>query len=361
MHQKKILFRVDASIAMGSGHFMRCMTLAKELKTQNVEVYFVCRHLPETYLKYLLNNQFHLYKIEKSAPQSIDTATNIYLNWLGVSQETDANDTIELIEHIHWDWIIVDHYALDIEWESKLKPFTKRLMIIDDLDNRPHLCDLVLNQNYHRSDYSRYKNNVPSDCTLLLGPRYALVRDEFRDQRKNVNRDYFQINRVLVFMGGVDHENFTGITLDSLLSLNQGYKVDVVIGDLHPNRKEIESICKQNNNFKCIIQTSDMAKLMLSADFSIGAGGSATWERCCLGLPSILVAFAENQIDIAKNLALFGACHYLNANDFKIPAILNGELKNILCDKEQLKLMSEKSFNLVDGQGVKRVVGEILG
>jgi len=361
MHQKKILFRVDASIPMGSGHFMRCMTLAKELKARDVDVHFACRHLPDSYSVYLLNSQIHLYKIKNSVSESITSSTNTYLNWLGVSQETDANDTINLVGHINWDWIIVDHYALNIEWESKLKPLTKRLMTIDDLHDRAHLCDLLLNQNYYEPDNSIYKDNIPSNCKLLLGPNYALLRNEFLEQRKRVNRDYFKISRILVFMGGVDHENYTGIALDSLLNLSQDYKVDVVIGDLHPNRKEIESTCKNNTNFNCIVQTSNMAQLMALADFSIGAGGSATWERCCLGLPSMLVAFAENQINIAKNLALYGACRYLSTNDFTVPARLNSHLKNIFDDQDQIKRMSVKAFSLVDGLGVKRVTGEILG
>ena len=166
---------------------------------------------------------------------------------------------------------------------------------------------MLLDQNYYADMQTRYVSKVPSHCQLLLGPRYALLREEFRTLREQINVRTGDVKKILVFFGGVDADNYTNLAIQALAELNVTQSVDIVIGAQHPNREQIKQACIAHG-FICHIQTTRMAELMAEADLAIGAGGSASWERCCLGLPALLLAIADNQIEIAKALDLINAC-----------------------------------------------------
>jgi spore coat polysaccharide biosynthesis predicted glycosyltransferase SpsG len=205
---------------------------------------------------------------------------------------------------------------------------------------------------------TRYICKVPSDCQLLLGPRYALLREEFRILREQVKIRTGEIKKLLVFFGGVDLNNFTMKAIEALSNMNADFQVDVVIGAQHLFKKQIQSSCKRNG-FVCHIQTSNMAKLMLEADFSIGAGGYASWERCCLGLPSLLFSLADNQVAIAKELSSIDACTYFGNSDSIDSNDLKSYLSRLFEDKEKIQQQSKNSFSILDALGVFRVINEM--
>jgi UDP-2,4-diacetamido-2,4,6-trideoxy-beta-L-altropyranose hydrolase len=180
-------------------------------------------------------------------------------------------------------------------------------MVIDDLADRVHDCDVLLDQNYYQDQAQRYLGKVPSHCRLMLGPSFALLRPEFKAMRDLVQVRTGKVNNILVFLGGVDADNLTGQVLDVLIKLNLGVQVNVVIGQQHPQKEKIQQLCLQNR-YNCHVQTNQMARLMAEADLAIGAGGSSHWERCCLGLPAIAVATAANQIPITNELSKLGGC-----------------------------------------------------
>jgi UDP-2,4-diacetamido-2,4,6-trideoxy-beta-L-altropyranose hydrolase len=354
----KIAFRTDASSQIGTGHFMRCLTLADELKKQGARIRFVSRNLP-AHLSDMLDAKGMEY-----VPLSMDAAQEpiddlAHSNWLGTSQAQDAQSTIQALTDHVWDWVIVDHYALDERWESAVQASAKQLMVIDDLADRRHDCDVLLDQNFYSDMQTRYIGKVPVHCQLLLGPRYALLREEFMKLRKQIKPRAGEVKKILVFFGGVDADNYTSLAVEALASMNNGLHVDVVIGAQHHYREQIENACIANG-YVCHVQTTRMAELMSDADLAIGAGGSASWERCCLGLPALLVALADNQVDIAKALDSIGACVYMGTKETANLSTLQQAITNLLAAHDQLETTSRHALSLVDGMGVSSVC-QILG
>ncbi|MCM3389788.1 UDP-2,4-diacetamido-2,4,6-trideoxy-beta-L-altropyranose hydrolase [Ureibacillus chungkukjangi] len=239
---------------------MRCLTIAKNLKKHNVTVQFWMEELPGHLIAYVQQEGFETITSPKKA-----------------------------------DLYIIDHYTIDAEWERGLRGFTEKIVVIDDLANRPHDCELIIDQNVIPNFDSRYDVLVPKQCIQLLGPKYLIMRDEFIEARQNLKSRNMQGERLLVFMGGSDPTDETRKVLRALHQF-KGYfsHIDVVVGSGNIHKAEIEQIClEQGYHFHC--QINYMARLMQQADFSIGAGGSTTWERCYVGLPSSSTIVADNQ------------------------------------------------------------------
>ena len=188
-------------------------------------------------------------------------------------------------------------------------------MVIDDLANRQHDCDILLDQNFYLNKESRYQGLVPEHCQLLLGPKYALLREEFFQVRKSMRVRDGQLRNILVFYGGVDATDETSKAIQALQNLRDtgvlhDVQVTVVVGASNERKEDIAGRCKQAG-FRYLCQVSNMADLMAEADLMLGAGGSTTWERCFLGLPAIVTAIAENQVQICEDCAKEGLIFYL--------------------------------------------------
>jgi UDP-2,4-diacetamido-2,4,6-trideoxy-beta-L-altropyranose hydrolase len=356
--KKYIAFRVDASIHIGTGHFMRCLTLADELKKQAAKIRFISLNLPAHLSDMLIQ------KGVEYSPLNIDDSSSVtdelaHASWLGSSQAQDAQATLQALADQKWDLIIVDHYALDERWERLVRDGCKKLIVIDDLADRQHDCDILLDQNYYADMQTRYVSKVPAHCQLLLGPQYALLRKEFRTLHEKVKVRGGNVKKILVFFGGVDADNYTSLAIQALAQLNIKQQVTVVIGVQHPNREQILQACI-NHGFICYVQTTRMAELMAESDLAIGAGGSASWERCCLGLPALLVAVSRNQIDIAKSLDSIGACYYLGEKHAVNFSTIQNSFNEFLLAPDHIMSISQQAFSLVDGLGVNRV-SEALG
>ena len=338
---------------------MRCLTLAEELRGRGAEVVFACREFDGNLCDYIEEKGYIVHRLPVSNEQEDNIEGNLkHAAWLGADWQTDARQVEKIIKGLNTppDWLVVDHYALDEKWEGYLRPYCKKIMVIDDLADRAHDCDLLLDQNLYADINIRYRGKVPSHCQLLLGPRYALLRDEFRQLHEQIKPHNGPIKRVLVFFGGVDADNYTGLAIEALSRLDMpDLHVDVVIGKQHPHREHIESSCAKHQ-FDCHVQTSHMAELMTAADLSIGAGGSAIWERCCLGLPAIVVATAENQVALSSFSAQLGLCLYLGKAD----SVSIEKIERALCvfcdSTELLQSFSSKSKRIVDGKGLYRVL-----
>lgn len=349
-----VAIRVDASRESGTGHFFRCLTLADALKFHDVEPRFVSRHLPAHLQEILRSRSLSLTMLpaskQPSRPDELD-----HSGWLGVAQGEDALATATALEGRTWDWLVADHYALDSRWETALRGSAARVMAIDDLADRVHDCDLLLDQNFYADMNTRYEGKLPAQCRTLFGPQFSLLRDEFRAARSHARPRAGAVRRVLVFFGGVDAANFTGRVVDVLAAMDlPEVAVDVVVGLDHPRRADIVAKCAANN-FDCHVQTTRMAELMAAADLSIGAGGSAVWERCCLGLPTLTFSTAANQDRQAADAAAHGLlCAPGIEGDWA-----TGLQRHIvaLCENENLRRMfSLNGMRAVDGQGVARVV-----
>lgn len=356
-NEQQIALRVDASTQIGTGHFMRCLTMADALRERGARPRFVSRHLPE-YLRSKLAEKGHDFVLLQGASENMAVDELAHAPWLGVSQSQDADATINALSDQHWDWIIVDHYALDCRWESRLRRSADKILAIDDIADRQHDCDVLLDQNLYADMETRYADKVPAHCQQLLGPRYALLRDEFRRLRQQVKPRSGVVRRVLVFFGGMDIDNYTSQAIAALAQSEiSEVHVDVVIGAQHPARQQIEKECELHG-FDSHVQTDRMAELMANADLAIGAGGSASWERCCLGLPAILVALADNQIDIAKTLDVYGVSVFAGTLQTVNASTLLNEVTKLVNGYERYEKMSREAYSLVDGSGVDRVCQE---
>jgi len=300
-----IAFRVDASSQIGTGHFMRCLTLAECLKQYGAKIRFISHNLPFHLCDILTSKGIEIISFDHKTKDLITGELN-HSHWLGSNQEHDAKTSIQALSDQSWDWLIVDHYALDIRWENILRQHVKNILVIDDLADRQHDCDILLDQDFYTDMHTRYKDKVPAHCQLLLGPHYCLLRNEFWLAQKLAKPRSGNIKRLFVFFGGVDIDNDTGQVIEALSVINiSKIQVDVVIGKQHPFLEQISSMCLRHK-FICHIQTNKIAALMAEADLAIGAGGMATWERIFLGLPSLVKITAFNQIEALNYLASAG-------------------------------------------------------
>lgn len=354
----RIAIRVDSSTQIGTGHFMRCLTLADELVQRGAQIRFISRHIL-SYLRDMLTKkgiEFMPLKNE-TGPSNIDELPHAH--WLGVSQQQDAQATVKAISDQSWDWLIVDHYALDARWEIALRKTAKKIFVVDDIADRVHDCDILLDQNLHGDLEKRYLSKVPSHCRILLGPQYALLRKEFAHLREKVKPRHGRPRKILVFFGGVDAENHTEHAVRVLSQMGlPDVRVDVVIGRQHPKCEKLQSLSKEFGFF-CHVQTDRMAELVMEADMGIGAGGTAVWERCCLGLPTLTICAADNQKDLTYNAAMKGLL-YTPDFEFSPDYFLENHIKALFENSALREYLSKNSMKAVDGLGVMRVVNYIM-
>jgi UDP-2,4-diacetamido-2,4,6-trideoxy-beta-L-altropyranose hydrolase len=333
----KVCFRTDASTNMGTGHVLRCLTLADQLRHIDAEISFICRQMPGNMIEYIKEKGFSVHLLQ---PNAADHSMN---------PEFDARYTLEILQEQGLiDWLIVDHYSLDCQWENQMRPYTLRIMVIDDLANRAHDCDLLLDQNLFSNLEIRYDSLVSSHCLKLLGPKYALLRPEFREARHRLRERKGKVERILLFFGGSDPTNETEKALKAIQLLNRSdLFVDVVVGHANPHRNKIEQLCSQHHHLHYHCQIKNMAELMTQADFSIGAGGSTTWERCYLGLPAITVVVAENQLETTMAVAGTGAILNLGWHEQVKAHDLSQGIDCLLEDSTNLNLMSANAVELM--------------
>jgi UDP-2,4-diacetamido-2,4,6-trideoxy-beta-L-altropyranose hydrolase len=353
-------FRTDASNEIGTGHIMRCLTLACRLRELGANCVFICRVLDGNQLHRVRDAGFRFIALPRSemsnSAKVFENTLTTHSNWLTVSWQDDAQQTVKCLTNEVVDWLIVDHYALDRKWEKCLRSYAKKIMVIDDIADRNHDCDLLLDQNMVLNLERRYEGLVPPQCRCLLGPRYALIQPEYSKLRPYLQPRQRPVRRILVYFGGVDLFDLTGITISAILALQRkGIKVDVVISSQSPNSEAVREKVKGNDGISCYEYLSSLAPLMLQADMAIGAGGATTWERLCMGLPSLVVSTGENQIGTCEELARIGLITYLGRNNDlsfeRLLLALRSFLKNT--GKPQQSLVNGKT--LVDGRGAERV------
>lgn len=317
------VIRADASTSIGSGHVMRCLTLAHRLKKEkNAKVVFVMRVLPGNLIGVVEKQGFEVLKLP---PANQKYSLNGYGLWLTVPMEVDAQQTIEVLQHYlqeHGcdvvDRLIVDSYALDEQWEQMLRSYCREIMVIDDLANRRHDCDILLDQNFYLNKDVRYAGLVPEHCKMLLGPEHALLREEFYDVKKHLRKRDGTIKNILVFYGGSDLTNETEKAIKALVQLHdEGYNftADIITGVSNSRREKIKHLCSKYHFFHYYCQVSNMAEFMNKADLMLGAGGSTTWERLYMELPALVTAVAENQIQGCEDCSQAGFIEYLGIND----------------------------------------------
>jgi len=350
-----VFFRSDASLEMGAGHVMRCLTLAQALKERGSSVRFICRKHKGNMIRKIRSRGFIVHELDISNEDNVDDKLTHY-RWLGATQKKDAEDCAEVLKGRRPDWVIQDHYALDEEWQNALKPYYEKLMVIDDLADRRHQCNILLDQTFGRREKD-YSTLVSGYRKLLLGSQYALIMPEFLKWRPYslARRTYPKFDQLFINMGGVDVDNVTEKVLDELIhcDLRSDLRVVIVLGAENPH---IEGVKLRAKALPCkaVVECDidNMAEVMANSDIAIGAAGSTTWERCCLGLPTIQIVIAQNQAIIAQNLAEFGAIKLLK-NTSDMSRVIDNSAS-------WMSSVSNISRHISDGLGVERVVGVLM-
>ena len=352
------IFRCDASKSIGSGHLLRCITLANFLKKEGLKSLFVCIDIDPYFLTIIEKNSHKCLNFDFQ--NKISFKSEFLDNFLNYDWYKDSQFTIKIINELKTEWVIIDNYLLDFKWENLVRKYTKNIMAIDDLANRKHNCDILLDQNFVNNFYTRYDFLVPKNCIKLLGPNYAVVKEDFVKARE-ISKFRNKINKILIYFGSTDKYNLVLKTIKKIIErFNDNFKLYVVLSISSLFNQEIKDYCKNFDNIFVIEWVESLANLMIEADICIGAVGSVTWERCCLKLPSIVTSVAENQKEIALKLS-----------EEKVLLWVGDQSENtaneIILNLEKLhnnsKLQGEISRNcsdLVDGNGTKRIVSNII-
>jgi UDP-2,4-diacetamido-2,4,6-trideoxy-beta-L-altropyranose hydrolase len=339
---------------------MRCAALAGTIKGRGATVTFVSRNLSASLLTLLKDQGFGVRLLPQSG-SGVGSAQG-YGAWLGASWEADAGQTASALETEGGvDWLIVDHYGIDYRWEERLKAAGCRILVIDDLAIQKHACDLLLNQNLIANVHDRYRNLIPEYCRLLTGPKFALLRSEFRASRMSLTRGSEHVANLLVFLGGADPEDVTLRVLNTIDDIRSNdLQVTAILGAANPHGETIKRLFGHRSGYKVIFQAANMAELMAHADLAIGAGGISTWERSCLGLPALVIAIAENQVEVSRAAAEAGACLYLGEATNLSYGELAAGLTVMIGNSSLRKSVTRVCLDLVDGLGCERVASEIL-
>lgn len=352
-----IVIRTDASSIAGTGHAMRCLTLAKALRGRGAAVSFVCREHIGHLGALILDMGFEVHLLEGcDGPDATGEESLSHSSWLGATQARDAAQTLAVVEAmgVKPDWLVVDHYAIDQRWEKRLRPAVGRIMAIDDLADRSHDCDVLLDQNLVAQMDVRYSARLPASCRQLLGPRYALLQAGYAERHQCASPRKGAVRRILIYFGGADVDNLTGRSLGAFLRLGRNeIDLDLVAGN-GSYAEEIRRQAANHPNIHLHGRLPTLAPLIEAASLGIGAGGSTSWERLCLGLPSIVIALADNQVPISAELGKRGLACSLGFHRDVDEAAIASKLAEIVGDGLD-EHWSQQCLSVVDGRGVQRV------
>jgi len=340
----KVLVRADASNQIGSGHVMRCLALVDGLRPLATDVHFICRQLPGEMHALIEAKGFRcsLFPVDESDSD------------MKLEQDHDAELTVSLSGTV--DWTIVDHYGIDQRWERLMRPHCRRLMVIDDLVDRAHDCDVLLDQSFGRKP-EEYGQLVGADCTVLAGTDYALLRPEFAATRAATlarREKDMEIRHVLVSMGGFDPENKALEVLEALAGTQYAadLAVTVVAGaGSTGSDASLNTFADRFGKLDIRSGVSNMAELMAVADIAVGAAGTSSWERCCLGLPALIYIYADNQREIAGSLEDAGAIRVWRSGEELVC-----HLDEYMNDISLLQSAIAAAESICDGLGVQRAV-----
>lgn len=350
----RVAVRVDASAAIGTGHLVRSLALAEEVRRRGGEVTFIGRLLPDDLAVTVREAGHTLLELDPPDRRGGGLTDR--------SSVLDADRTVEALGDRLTDVVVVDHYGLDAVWERRLREVASRIVAIDDRADRAHACDVLVDHNLHDDAAARYRGTVPDGCRLLLGPSYALLRRQFAEARRRAQPRRGTVRRILVSFGGGDDAGATALAVRTLRELGlERTVVEVVAGPAHSGAAEIERLCREHPAYLYRRRVDAMAETMLEADLAIGAAGISTWERCSVGLPAVVIVVADNQRAIAEAARREGVLEVAGDARTIGRSELAAAVASLLSRPRDLARMSERGLRRVDARGAVRVADEILG
>ena len=360
----RVVFRVDASSVIGSGHVMRCLTLAHAIVARGGSAAFICREHAGHLCALLESRGFATFRLPVRAEhcEAIDDQAPAHAAWLGAPFDVDAKQTVESLRDAGPapDWLVVDHYGVDERWETAVQSLAGRTLAIDDLADRSHCCEILLDQNLNAEMPGRYDGLLREDCKTLLGPRYALLQPDYAELHSLTPPRGTAIKTLFIYFGAADRGNLTGMALTAIEALARpDLQVEVVYAAEGPHGNSIREQAARSPNIHLHSGLRTLAPLMARSDLAIGAGGATNWERLCLGLPALVVTLAENQRPLASYMharqliRLLGDAETVQATDI-LQALQQTLAEGSLLD------WSLRCRQICDGQGVDRVIGQMV-
>jgi len=352
-----IVFRADASLTIGNGHVMRCLSIAKNLRAHGAHCSFVCASLEGNLNSLIKAEGFEVFVVDPSFPDSARDPERLIQDW-----KRDAQSTLSSIQHLQIDWMVVDHYGLDWQWEKDLLQHASHLMVLDDLANRMHQCHVLVDPNPGRLP-SEYFDLIPNQSKALTGSNYTLIREAIFNSRPPLQAARIQrdILSVLISMGGVDKDNLTSQVLESLNNYASAVPlhIQVILGPLAPWKEKVNALAPLSHWPTIVWQDpQNLGELMGYHDIAIGAAGTSALERCFLGLPSINLVLAPNQLRGAKVLQDLGAASAITLHQHW-QHDLHRDLR-ALTAQPQLAAMKKNCLAVTDGLGIARITQEMV-
>ncbi|EAQ29443.1 flaR protein (flaR) [Erythrobacter sp. NAP1] len=343
---------MDASVEMGIGHLQRCLSLARALQDLNTDVRFVTRDLGIASAKTILDRGFdrtvtlpaidELFEPDPAIPHS---------RWANVSQDRDAEETISALEEFRPDWLVVDHYAFDAHWHDRVSSALDcRIAVIEDLADRAIDADLLLDHNLAPDHRAKYDERLVGKTRILGGTRYALLAPAYADAPPYEFSE--QVRSIGVFMGGSDAPNYSELVVDALVEARFDGPVEIVTTSANPHLESLRQRVEALPNAMLSFDLPDLAAFFARHDLQIGAGGGATWERCCIGVPTLLVIAAENQNVVVPELAARGIVATV---EDPTPQRIAGRITSLIGNPIERRGLASKARETVDGLGAVRV------
>ena len=354
-----IVFRVDGSTDIGLGHVMRCLALAKQVNEQH-NIIFLCQDLPSQVTTMIAEAGVTLLLLRNdlSLVNSENTATGVLSPQIQRHHASKCWSVLVDVLDRNIDLLVVDHYALSAPFCSAMRNYCDNIVVIDDLANRSHDCDVLIDQNVYNEFDTRYEGLLPAHTRTLLGPKYAMLRKEFYQLPTAQRQD----NHLIVCFGGSDPDNLTERTVDILLALSaEDYTADIVVGGAYAKVDILKEKLNDHPNMVLHHNISFLSQLMQRGSFMIGAGGTMHWERARSGIAGLIITLADNQIETTRCLDELNCCVWLGSSDTISDSQIRKAIEFALHSPQNIHDIADNARKLVgEHQSPSFVMDEIL-
>lgn len=348
----RIAIRADSGSQIGGGHVMRCLSLGFAAQNAGHQVLFICADVPGHLGERIKSAGIDILWLKAESPSGNSSEIE---NWRALPIETDAAQTQQALSDFKPDWLILDHYGLEGAWVKDIRRAIPelRILALDDLDREPMFADLLLNP----AAVPGTKIKQPH-MGMLKGPSYAMLRPEFTMARPAaLKRRTGDVKKVLILPGMVDSQQMAPIALEAMRAFPE-LQAEVIMGSQSPTVSQLQKLIAERPNWSLTLDAKDMAQRMSNADACIGAGGGSAWERCSLGLPSVNIALAENQVPGVQAIADAHAAIGLGPSALQNSQMITDALSELMANYD---VLSQNAAALCDGEGAKRVVAAMSG
>ena len=348
-----VILRADAAEDIGTGHVMRCMGLAMRLEQLGEQPIFVSRRNFPSLVERIEAAGWRHEALPAASGDNSDRATSVpHAHWLKGPWEADANATANIAKETGANWIVVDHYGLDIAWDNAVRAYGLKVAVLDDLADRKHAADLIADPSLNAEPHERYQSLIPRNCQKLFGPRYAILRPEFSETERTPPVSGGP--RCLIAFGGVDAAGMTLRAMEAVaVARTRLFEVRVIVGGQNQSLDAIRGRAR-TLGWPVHVDSNHMAAHMAHADFAVGAGGHMLWERCAMALPSVVAIVAPNQVEQVTVAAKTGACLALDAETMSEEDLIRA-IERLANHPDVRAEMGERARRAVDGLGGVRI------